>query len=254
MRVGTTSAAVTPASNDSPRSASYSDGVRLIDLTRPIHTGMPVFPGDPDVLLEPALRVAADGVNVLRLHLGSQSGTHVDAPAHLDDSLPTVDELPLERFIGRARIVDARSVPARGAIGPALVDIDLVPGTIVLIATGWASRWNTADYPAHPYLHPDAAQLLVNKGIRTVGVDAPSIDPSETADLTLPAHRILCGAHAVIAENLTALDELVTAQAAGEPIEVSLFPLPLRGGDGAPVRAVARIGNSDINLSGINYS
>ncbi|WP_280305385.1 cyclase family protein [Nocardia neocaledoniensis] len=216
--------------------------MRLIDLTRPIHTGMPVFPGDPEVRLEPALRVAAHGVNVLGLHLGSQSGTHVDAPAHLDDSLPAIDELPLDRFVGPARIVDARSVPARAAIGPALFDVDLAPGTIVLIATGWSSKWATADYLAHPCLHPDAAQLLVDSGIRTIGVDAPSIDPSEADDLALPAHRILCGAHAVIAENLTALDELVAAQAAGEPIEVALFPLPLRGGDGAPIRAVARIG------------
>ncbi|MEU4595909.1 cyclase family protein [Nocardia sp. NPDC023988] len=216
--------------------------MRLIDLTRPIHTGMPVFPGDPEVLLEPALRAATDGVNVLRVHLGSQSGTHVDAPAHLDDSLPTLDQLPLERFVGPARIVDARSAPARTAIGPTLFDVDLPAATIVLIATGWASRWGTPDYFTHPYLHPEAAQLLVDKGIRTIGIDAPSIDPSGVDDSDLPAHRILCGAHAVIAENLTALDELSNAQAAGESIEVSLFPLPLRGADGAPIRAVARIG------------
>ncbi len=221
--------------------------VRLIDLTRPIHTGMPVFPGDPEVLLEPALCAATDGVNVLRVHLGSQSGTHVDAPAHLDDSLPTLDQLPLERFVGPAWIVDARSVPARTAIGPTLFDVDLPAATIVLIATGWASRWGTSDYFTHPYLHPEAAQLLVDKGIRTIGIDAPSIDPSGVDDSDLPAHRILCGAHAVIAENLTALDELSNAQAAGESIEVSLFPLPLREADGAPIRAVARIGGRGLD-------
>ncbi|MGM7644966.1 cyclase family protein [Nocardia sp. JW2] len=217
--------------------------MRLIDLTRPIHTGMPVFPGDPEVLLEPALRAATDGVNVLRVHLGSQSGTHVDAPAHLDDSLPTLDQLPLDRFVGPAWIVDARSVPAHTAIGPALFDVDMPPGTVVLIATGWSARWGNPDYFTHPYLHPESAQLLVDKGIRTIGIDAPSIDPSGTEDLDLRAHRILCGAHAVIAENLTALDELSNAQAAGASIEVSLFPLPLRGADGAPIRAVARVGD-----------
>ncbi|KAF0847095.1 cyclase family protein [Nocardia caishijiensis] len=216
--------------------------MRLIDLTRPIHTGMPVFPGDPEVLLEPALRTATDGVNVLRVHLGSQSGTHVDAPAHLDDNLPTLDRLPLERFVGPARVVDARSVPARTAIGPTLFDVDLPPDTIVLIATGWSSRWGGPDYFAHPHLHLEAARLLVDKGIRTVGIDAPSIDPSGSDDPTLPAHGILCRAHAVIAENLTSLDELLDAQAAREPIEVALLPLPLCGADGAPIRAVARIG------------
>ncbi|MGW6726938.1 cyclase family protein [Nocardia sp. NPDC055029] len=216
----------------------------LIDLTLPIHTGMPVFPGDPEVLLEQALRVATDGVNVLGVHLGSQTGTHVDAPAHLDDSLPTLDELPLERFTGPAQIVDARSVPARGVIGVEMFDIDLAPGSVVLIATGWSSRWGTDDYLAHPCLSPAAAQLVVDAGIRTIGIDAPSIDPSEAESLDLPAHRILCGAHAVIAENLTNLDRLLAAQSAGESIEVSLFPLRLSGADGAPIRAVARVSSA----------
>ncbi|MGS2811289.1 cyclase family protein [Nocardia sp. MW-W600-9] len=165
------------------------------------------------------------------------------APAHLDDSLPTLDELPLERFTGPALIVDARSVPARGAIGVELFDIDPVPGSVVLIVTGWSARWGSGDYLAHPYLSPEAAQALVDSGIRTVGIDAPSIDPSETDDLALPAHRILCGAHAVIAENLTGLDRLLAAQTAGQTIEISLFPLRLSAADGAPIRAVARVGD-----------
>ena len=61
----------------------------IIDLSVRIGTGMPVYPGDPEVRLEAALTVARDGVNVLALHLGSQSGTHVDAPYHIDDALPT---------------------------------------------------------------------------------------------------------------------------------------------------------------------
>ncbi|MGW5310601.1 cyclase family protein [Nocardia thailandica] len=215
--------------------------VRLVDLTQPVHTGMPVFPGDPPVLLEPALRVATDGVNVLRLHLGSQSGTHVDAPAHLDDALPALDALPLDRFTGPATIVDARGAAARAALTPDLFDGHrLTPGAVVLIATGWSAHWGTDDYHTHPHLDPAAARALLDAGIRTVGIDAPSVDPSDSTDL--PAHRILCGAHAVIAENLTGLDTLLAAQAAGTPIEVSLFPLHLRGADGAPIRAVARVG------------
>ncbi|MEV6061244.1 cyclase family protein [Nocardia asteroides] len=218
--------------------------MRLIDLTVPIHTGMPVFPGDPEVVLESALRVATDGVNVLRVHLGSQTGTHVDAPAHLDDSLPTLAELPLERFTGRAVIVDARMVAPGSAVGVEHFDRALEAGTVVLVATGWSSNWGTGTYFGnHPYLDPAAARHLVEAGIRTVGIDAPSVDPSESADVDLPAHRILCGAHAVIAENLTGLEQLLEAQLAGESIRVSLFPLRLDGAaDGAPVRAVAYVG------------
>ncbi|MFB7873857.1 cyclase family protein [Nocardia sp. NPDC056064] len=215
--------------------------MRLIDLTVPIHTGMPVYPGDPEVLLEPALRVATDGVNVLRVHLGSQTGTHVDAPAHLGDDLPTLDELPLHRFTGPALVVDARSAGPHGALGPEYFDRPVHPGAVVLIATGWSAHWGTDAYHLHPSLTPAAAEALVAAGIRTIGIDAPSIDAPDAH--SLPAHRILCGAHAVIAENLTGLDQLLDAQLAGEPIEVTLFPLPLTGADGAPVRAVARVGN-----------
>ncbi|MEU1949165.1 cyclase family protein [Stenotrophomonas sp. NPDC087984] len=214
--------------------------MRLIDLSVPVATGMPVYPGDPRVTIAPALSAAADGVNVLHLDMGSQSGTHVDAPFHIDDALPTLDELPLERFWGRAVVVDARGAEPRTPLGPSLFEGRPRAGDIVLVATGWSRHWGGEDYLAHPYLTREAAELLVAAGIRTVGIDALSVDPTPADDF--PAHRILCGAHAVIAENLTGLGPLLDAQTAGEPIEVSLLPLRLPAADGAPVRAVARVG------------
>ncbi|WP_433439078.1 cyclase family protein [Nonomuraea sp. CA-141351] len=212
--------------------------MELVDLSVPIETGMPVYPGDPEVSVGPALTVARDGVNVLGLHLGSQSGTHVDAPFHIDDSLPTLDELPLSRFCGPAVVVDVRGLAPRSPIAAA--PFQDVTAPIVLLATGWSANWETDAYQAHPYLTEEAAALLVERGVRTVGIDALSVDPTPTEDF--PAHRVLCGAHAVIAENLTGLDRLLDAQARGRPIEVSLFPIRLPGADGAPVRAVARVG------------
>ena len=75
-------------------------GPVLHDLSAPAALGMPVYPGDPQVGIAPALTVARDGVNVLGLHLGSQSGTHVDAPFHVDDALPDLDALPLRAVRG----------------------------------------------------------------------------------------------------------------------------------------------------------
>ncbi|MEV0596658.1 cyclase family protein [Nonomuraea cavernae] len=228
--------------------------MELIDLSVPIVTGMPVYPGDPEVTIGSALTVARDGVNVLGLHLGSQSGTHVDAPFHIDDALPTLDELPLERFVGPAVVVDARGLEPRSAIGPSVFEevFEEVSGqvsgevsgqvraaSIVLVATGWSAHWGTDAYLAHPYLTEEAAALLVGRGVRTVGIDALSVDPTPAPDL--PAHRVLCGAHAVIAENLTGLDRLLRAQADGLSVEVSMLPIRLGGADGAPVRAVARL-------------
>ncbi|MCG5219025.1 cyclase family protein [Streptosporangium sp. KLBMP 9127] len=217
----------------------------LVDLSVPIVSGMPVYPGDPEVSIRPALTVAAEGVNVLGLHLGSQSGTHVDAPFHIDDSLPTLDELPLDRFLGPAVVADARGLPAGSPIDASLVAPLLRPGVILLIATGWSAHWGQDEYLAHPWLTPEAATLIVDAGVRTVAVDALSVDPTSPASASptdpLAAHRILCGAHAVIAENLTGLAPLIDAQSAGRPLEVSLLPIRLASADGAPIRAVARI-------------
>ncbi|MEU8250396.1 cyclase family protein [Nonomuraea sp. NPDC048916] len=212
--------------------------MELVDLSVPIVTGMPVYPGDPEVAIGPALTVARDGVNVLGLHLGSQSGTHVDAPFHIDDALPTLDELPLERFVGPAVVVDARGLEPRSAIGPSVFG-EVRAASIVLVATGWSAHWGTGSYLAHPYLTEEAAVFLVGRGVRTVGIDALSVDPTPARDF--PAHRVLCGAHAVIAENLTGLDRLLRAQAEGRSVEVSMLPIRLGGADGAPVRAVARL-------------
>ncbi|MBV6696330.1 cyclase family protein [Kitasatospora aureofaciens] len=243
----------------------------LVDLTHQVTTAMPVYPGDPAVVLEPALTTATAGVNVLALHLGSQSGTHVDAPYHVDVTWPTLDGLPLERFTGPAVVADLRGLEPREAVTPQLLAPALEragEGTVLLLATGWARHWGTDAYLAHPSLTPDAAEAIVAAGVRTVGVDALSVDPTPEpgpgdpavaallADLTdehdqqatdeptLAAHRVLLGASGggVIAENLTDLRALLDAQEAGRPVEVSLFPLRLVAADGAPVRAVARLG------------
>ncbi|WP_371480958.1 cyclase family protein [Kitasatospora sp. NBC_00315] len=244
----------------------------LIDLTHPLTTGMPVYPGDPEVELRPALTTATAGVNVLGLHLGSQSGTHVDAPYHVDVTWPTLDGLPLTLFTGPAVVADLRGLEPRTAVTAGLLADALerlTPGAVLLLATGWPRYWGTDHYLAHPYLAPSAARALVEAGVRTLGVDALSIDrtpdpgpgdpavaalladladehdgPPPAEEVGLAAHRVVLGAPggAVITENLTDLTPLLEAQAAGEPVEVSFFPLRLVAADGAPVRAVARIG------------
>ncbi|GAA4138547.1 cyclase family protein [Actinomadura keratinilytica] len=215
----------------------------LVDLSVPLVTGMPVYPGDPRVEIGPALTAARDGVNVQRVHLGSQSGTHVDAPYHVDDAWPRLDELPLDRFTGPAVVMDARGLPPRTAIGPEALPDGLAPGVVLLVATGWSARWGSEEYLAHPYPAVETAEAIAAAGVRTVGIDALSVDrtpPPGEESFSLAVHRVLCGAGAVIAENLTGLDALLEAQAAGRRVEVSLFPIRLDG-DGAPVRAVARL-------------
>jgi kynurenine formamidase len=204
----------------------------LLDLSHPITAGMPVWPGDPEVVLARTATTHTHGYNVLEVHLGSQTGTHVDAPFHVDDSLPTLDQLPLDRFTGPAVLADVRG--QEGPIRPAdLDDLDLRPGVVLLLCTGWSRHWGTELYSDHPWLDPTAARLLLGAGVRTVAIDAPSIDAPNSRDL--PTHHVLARAGVVIGENLTNLDRVPTGAT------VWLLPLPLAGADGAPVRAVAVI-------------
>lgn len=129
----------------------------MYDLSHPLRSGMPVYPGDPEVGIAPALTVGRDGVNVLGMHLGSQSGTHVDAPFHVDDALPDLDALPLERFVGRGVLLDARGSAPRQELPASALDPvadRLGPGAVLLVVTGWSRHWDSPAYLEHPWLSP----------------------------------------------------------------------------------------------------
>ena len=216
-------------------------GARLVDLSHPVHDGMPVYPGDPAVRLRPAATLADHGYNVLHVHLGSHSGTHVDAPYHFVADGARVDELPLELFVGPAVVADVRGVGPRGRI--AWADLEpwaarLGPGRPLVLRTGWSEHWGSDRYADHPFLTGDAARRLVAAGVRTVGVDAFSVDETGTSGAPadgFPAHEALLGAGGVVVENLTNLGAL---DGVADPW-LSVLPLRLAGADGAPVRAVA---------------
>ncbi|MBC3762324.1 cyclase family protein [Quadrisphaera oryzae] len=208
--------------------------MRTVDLSHPVTTGMPVFPGDPVVALAPALDLAADGCAVTALHLGSHSGTHVDAPSHVVPGGATLGQLDLALFTGPALVVDATGREPGATVGWEAFAPHagaLAAGVVVLVRTGWDQRWGSAAYEQHPHLAPSVAERLLDTGVRTVGVDTLSPDPVGQ----LAFHRVWLGAGGVIAENLTRLADLAAVR---EP-HVHLFPLRLNDADGAPVRAVA---------------
>jgi kynurenine formamidase len=213
---------------------------RLIDLSHSVDAGTTVYPGDPEVRLSDAATIADDGFNVLHVHMGSQTGTHVDAPYHFLAEGARIDELELGHFVAPAVVADLRGVGARAAITwESLQPLSdrLRPDAMVLLHTGWDEHWGRETYFDHPYLTADAAERLVALGVRTVGIDALSIDRTvlEGEHPTgFATHHVLLGAGGVIVENLTNLAALGQAE-----VLVSVLPIRLTGADGAPVRAVA---------------
>jgi kynurenine formamidase len=217
--------------------------VRIIDLSIPIDAATPVSPGEPEPRVSTAATLAADGYNASRLELGSHSGTHCDAPYHVLANGLRLEELPLERFVGPGVLVDALDLEPRTPLGwdrLAPHEADLQPGAIVLLRTGWAARRHHPTYLEHPYLDGDACARLLSLGVRTIGIDAPSLDETLPADSDRAArrcHQAVARAGGVIVENLTNLGAL---EGLKHPL-VSVLPLHIPGADGAPTRAVAMI-------------
>lgn len=225
--------------------------VAVVDLSVPVGPGTFVHPGDPATHLDVHATVARDGYNLLRVRMGSQTGTHVDAPFHVDEGGQRVDELDLRLLTGPAVVVDATGLPPHGRITRSHLDPvrhRLAPGVVVLLRTGWSAHQGSPAYLQHPALDPEACVELLEAGVRTVGIDAPSLDPtisptnepaaSDRAPTTgpdLPCHHLLAAAGGVIVENLTDLHRVLELT---DPL-VCLFPIRLERADGAPVRAVA---------------
>ncbi|MEX5257231.1 cyclase family protein [Kocuria arenosa] len=215
--------------------------MRLVDLSHPVEAGMQVFPGDPAVDSRLAASVPRDGFQVAALHLGTHSGTHVDAPLHTVDGGPAVDELDLSRLVGPARIVHVPGLQEHEVVRWEHVRAqleDVRAGTIVLFRTDWSRHFGTPRYLAHPVLDVGIAEHLLSAGVQVLGTD--TLNPDRTPDagstgpLELPVHAAVLGAGGAILENLTNLHAVDWP----DPL-LSALPLRLRGLDGSPVRAVA---------------
>jgi arylformamidase len=198
--------------------------VRFVDVTVPIRPGMVVWAGDPEISFEQAASLeAGDPANLTRLDLGSHTGTHVDAPLHFLPGGVGVDRLPLDALIGPALVLDLTHVED----DVSAADLDFPAGAErLLLKTPNSRLWARDEFESeHVTLAPDAARLLVERGVRLVGVDYLSVGSPET-------HRILLAAGVVPLEGLD-LREV-------EPGEYRLVALPLRleGVDGAPARVV----------------
>jgi kynurenine formamidase len=207
---------------------------RIVDLSVPVGPGTQVYPGDPEPRLNVYATVPRDGFNLLQVEMGSQTGTHVDAPYHFRDDAPRLHELDLALFTGPGVVLDVRGLEPRTPITWNMIDpAGLGPGVIALICTGWSSLYGTDAYFDHPYLDADACKHMLNLGVRTFCVDAVNIDETPSP-IGYPVHHLIAAAGGVIGENFRNL-ELIDFP---HPL-VSCLPLALENADGAPVRAVA---------------
>jgi arylformamidase len=207
---------------------------KIIDITVPVTTQMPIWPGCKGIRITPTMRLEdGDSSNVSRLDCNLHTGTHVDAPKHFLQNGTTVEQLPLDVLVGTsyvAHLPDAADVTPRN-----LTDLNLPSGIErLLLRTRNSELWAAKtiefreDFAA---LTHEAAQWIVDKAIRLIGVDYLSVQRYSDDSRT---HQILLGADTIVLEGLN-----LSNVKAGF-YELICLPLKLVGTEAAPARAILR--------------
>ena len=222
-----------------PWSGEESD-YDMIDLTHVLRHGIAVWPTHPRFKMEQVSSLQEGKESSYHsVCLSEHTGTHFDAPSHFILGAATITDIPIRKFFGRLAKVDVLGQEPNSQL-PASKILDfekqhgqLEAGDAVMFYYGWSQHW---EQPAEflqgwPGLSPEAANVLVERGVRIAGTDCLSID--HFTSKTFPAHNILLHANILIGENFANLDRLPPWSF------LTALPLPIENGTGSPVRAIA---------------
>lgn len=215
---------------------------RVVDLSYTVAEGMTTFPvhWHPVVEITQLGRFGIEDRETRKITIGTHTGTHLDAPRHFIPNGETVDNIPVDVFVGAALVLDFTYAQDLQVIG--IEDFERQihgrkPERIIM-RFDWDKYWGTMKYYTdHPYISNEAAQWLVDTGVRLLGMDTPQADSPKNGRASgndSPVHKILLGSSIIKLEYLCNLKELLKQE-----IEIIALPLKIKDGDGAPVRCVA---------------
>jgi kynurenine formamidase len=249
-----------PAARAAPEArAPDLRSARIVDLTWPFDERTLYWPTSPSTFrLERLHHGQTPGgffYSANALCAPEHGGTHLDAPIHFAEGRWTADQIPVDRLVGPAVVIDV-SARAKADADYRLGAEDvrdwekrhgaIPPGAIVLARTGWGSRWPDRkrylgdDTPGDasrlhfPSFGKDAAALLVSRKVAAIGVDTASIDHGPSKDF--PVHRAVAEANVAGLENLAHLEELPEVGA-----WIVALPMKIAGGSGGPLRVIALV-------------
>jgi arylformamidase len=207
------------------------------DLSQTYDNGMPSAPTIPTPSFKRVKTVECDAVSVTQLSIATHVGTHLDAPSHVIEGGKSIDQIPLSTLFGPAVAVSVEKAGGEAITAQDLeqAGVEGAPGDALLICTGWGGKFNTDEYHNHPHLSEDAAQWIVERQFRLIGID--TITPElpghlRPSDFTFPIHHILLGSGVLIVEHLF-LEEVI-----GERFNLFVGSLKIANADGAPARVL----------------
>lgn len=204
----------------------------IFDLTHPITASMPVyFPWHPRTELTQTATYEEHQCVVHRLSIGSHTGTHIDAPSHVFRGMPTLEQYNPSLWFSDAIVLDFTPRRPRQAITAAEIKSKTPAGGCgVVLKTGWDALFGKEDYyKTYPPLAPDAAEYLVELGVPIIAADTP---------FSFDVHKILLRRGIPLVTNLNNTSVLREGR-----IRLIAVPLLIQGGDGAPARVLAVVGD-----------
>jgi len=201
--------------------------MRFVDLSHPICNNMATYPSDPDVSIVQEKEIHSDRTLLHRFTMGTHTGTHLDAPAHIIPDGKTLDDFPLSTFLGKTVKVDLNTIS----------DLDNIDEKVdgIIFDSEWYKRFKEPEIyygSDRPKIPKHLVKKTIEMGVKIFGCDLPSVDVSGSIDK--PIHNALLGADIIVYESLTNLDMLPLLT----PFDFYGFPLPFVGLDGSPVRAI----------------
>lgn len=204
--------------------------MKLIDLSHTFEQNMPVYPGDSSPEMTQVAAISEQGYTDFQIKTGMHVGTHIDAPLHFIEGGKRLSEIPIDRFTGKAHLINVqgKTVIEQDALNAH----DIKQGDILLVFTGHDQYFRQDSYYLeHPLISKDFAERAIDLGVSIIGLDTPSPDHSPYT-----IHKILLRKEVLIIENLTNLSLLKNSS----NIEVFAFPLKLVL-EASPVRVIARV-------------
>jgi arylformamidase len=203
---------------------------RVYDISPLISEALAVWPGDAPPRREIVLDLArGDSITLSTLHATVHLGAHADAPNHYRLSAASIEQRPVEFYLGPCQVI-AIDVPRGHLIRPADLPEPILDERVLLATRSFPdpNEFNT-DYVA---LEPDVIDYLHARGVRLIGVDTPSVDHFDSKEL--PAHQ------AFFRHDMAILEGLVLNGVPEGLYELIALPLRLAGFDASPVRAILR--------------
>ena len=184
-----------------------------------------------------------DGFKETLLHMYSYTGTHVDPPARIFKNHTTLDQFPPEQFIGKALVIDCKTLKEGQSITMDLIDsYKAKQAYFLLFNLGCNKRWNQAFYfNAYPCIDEEVLDFILNQKFKGIGFDVIGLDPISDANLTI--HKALFKNHDIL--NIENLKNLHLC--GNDLFWFSCFPLKIKNSNSAPIRAIAWYKSRPVN-------